>query len=44
MTGQGLPTPIPPDRPWYGKWWVWALVVLGIVIVAAALTAVLQVG
>jgi hypothetical protein len=36
MTDQELPTP--QKKPWYKKWWIWALIVLGVFVIAAAMS------
>jgi hypothetical protein len=39
MTSQDLPTPIPPKKPWYKKWWVWLIAGIIVVFIVAAATA-----
>jgi hypothetical protein len=36
VTDQDLPTPT--KKPWYKKWWVWVLIAMGVLIVAAILS------
>jgi len=40
VTDQDQPTPA--KKPWYKKWWIWALIALGVLIVAAAITPASQ--
>jgi hypothetical protein len=32
-------SPATTTKPWYKKWWIWALVALGVLIIAAALSS-----